>query len=265
MFQSPGSGIGAEVSVSLSQKGFNVLGCGRRLQPLEDIQKRAGPQMNIVSADMSTEEGRLAVYNALPDDAKVSILVQNAAVVTPAEPLMTVDLDQYRNMMETNVEGPLHLSQLLVPRMVYGARILQVSSGAAHKSYPSMGPYCISKAAFHSLYQGLALELADPEPSYASVYDRDAKDTDHESKRHVLCGSAAPGVVDTPMQDTLRSQPRSSFPLLDFWRGLKTEEKLTSPQEVAAFYDFLLFDTTDDEFIASDWDIRHPDHQSRWK
>lgn len=60
-------------------------------------------------------------------------MVHNAAVLEPVKPLMEVDVCEWRQSMSTNVEAPLFLTQMLLPHLKAGARILHISSGAAHK------------------------------------------------------------------------------------------------------------------------------------
>jgi NAD(P)-dependent dehydrogenase (short-subunit alcohol dehydrogenase family) len=74
--------------------------------------------------------------------------------------VLEVDVQDFRDSMETNVYGPLRLAQAIVPGMIsrgYG-RVVNVSSGAGQIS--SMDdyapPYSLSKAALNALIRLLA-------------------------------------------------------------------------------------------------------------
>ena len=69
-------------------------------------------------------------------------------------------LEDWRSHMATNVEGPLFLTRELLPKLVEGSRVVQISSGAAHLGKKGIGLCCTSKAALFMLGQILKDELA---------------------------------------------------------------------------------------------------------
>ena len=137
--------------------------------------------------------------------------------------------------------------------------MLHVSSGAAHGGAPGMAPYCASKAALKSVYESLRDELRP---------------------RHILVGSAMPGVADTPMQTALLEDLAGDHPMRAYFEDLRAttptsgspspsprpppDRGLDAPSNVAAFLNYLLFDCPDDDFGAKDHDIQDPEHHARW-
>jgi NAD(P)-dependent dehydrogenase (short-subunit alcohol dehydrogenase family) len=89
------------------------------------------------------------------------VLVNNAALLLDeGGEVLELEVQRFRDSMETNVYGPLRLAQALMPGMIargYG-RVVNVSSGAGQIS--SMGdyapPYSLSKAALNALTRLLA-------------------------------------------------------------------------------------------------------------
>mmetsp|Transcript_21506 Transcript_21506/g.34698 ORF Transcript_21506/g.34698 Transcript_21506/m.34698 type:complete len:214 (+) Transcript_21506:143-784(+) len=209
-------------------------------------------------------------FTAFQKDDMVLNLVHNAGVIEPITPLMKLDLEAFRSIMRINVEGPLFLTQQLLsppsPHLNHESRVLFVGSGAAHKPYHSWGGYCMSKAALHMMYQVFKEEKTTvTSESGQDNMSTDSKDSPISSSRLVLpprFGSIRPGVVDTPMQQTLRTA--QDFENVQFFKNLKEEGKLVSSEKVAKFIDFLLHDTEPDEFERDEWDIRDAAHQSRW-
>ena len=61
------------------------------------------------------------------------LLLHNAAVLGPIGPLLEVSLKDWRSHMASNVEGPLFLTQQLLPKLVEGSRVIQISSNATHQ------------------------------------------------------------------------------------------------------------------------------------
>ena len=242
------SGIGAALLRRLATKDKNLhcLCVGRNVERLEEVQKsvmNSNTNVYTVRADMSTPEGISAIVNALPPNACVKYLVHNAGFFAPIGPLLEMDNAQFREVMATNLEGPLFLTKALLPNLRKCAsegstpRVLHVSSGAAHNAYEGWGSYCISKAGFNMMYRILEGELS------------------HEN---ILVGSVRPGVVDTPMQDIVRgfNGQSSHFPMHKKFIDLHAEGKLEHPDTVATYLYWILKEIDDDEFTSKEWDIR---------
>lgn len=232
-----GTGLGRALTVALAREGRPVLLVGRRPEPLEEARqvaaREASEALEVATADVGRAEGRDAVAKAL-DGGSVEFLIHNAGVLEPIKPASEVELEEWRYAMAVNVEGPLFLSQLLLPTMVPGARILHVSSGAAHKGMPGWAAYCAGKGALYQLYQ----VLRDEWKAYG-----------------VYVGSLRPGVVDTPMQQLIRQQDASDFPAVEQFRTMKEQGELRSPEEVADYTVRLLTKVDGEEFSAEEWDI----------
>lgn len=195
---------------------------------------------------------RRVVQRLTPTVCCVSGAVQPAEHATP---------DVWRATMATNVDAPLFLTNALLPqlRAKPQARILHISSGAAHYAFAGWTSYCVSKSAFFMLYQCMRDELG-------------AADVP------VLVGSVKPGVVDTPMQAVVRG---SDFPGRERFAEMHAKgveraaayaegphtppsDALDTCDNVATFLTWLLRDTSDAEFVEKEWDIREPEHHDRW-
>lgn len=227
------SGIGRALCGALAQRGFAVLAVARRASALQSLAEAFPHAVRAVVADVATPDGREAVSAALGPDQPLRFLVHNAGTLEPIGPLTDLTVSALRAHFAVNLEGPLFLSQRLLPQLT-GGRILHVSSGAAHHAYAGWGPYCMSKAALHMLYQTWREELAG---------------------RAIRVGSARPGVVDTAMQSQIRSMPVARFPRVDRFERLYRDGQLRSAEEVARFLAWLLLAVEDTAFEAAEWDI----------
>jgi NAD(P)-dependent dehydrogenase (short-subunit alcohol dehydrogenase family) len=246
-----GSGLGRALALRLVQRSNPIIIVGRREHKLLETQAAcSNPSLvRTVVADISDPKGHDAILDALEDNEKIKALVHNAAVLEPVGKLMDMDPVKWREHMQINVDGPLFLTKKLLPKLIpdnideeRGGRILHISSGAAHYPYRGWGAYCTSKAAFHMLYRSLSAELS---PLGVSV------------------GSVRPGVVDTPMQDLIRSKSELELPDVARFRQLKEQGTLMDPDEVATFIDWLLNETDDVEFSEKEWDVRESDRNQQ--
>ncbi|CAK8992082.1 Uncharacterized oxidoreductase C30D10.05c [Durusdinium trenchii] len=254
------SGIGRALAVHFSKKQFGVVAVARRAEELEKTSKLGvAENFKLVVADVATEEGRTAVAEAVQAfcPKKLDAVIQNAGILGCVKKVTEVSYDSWRKAFAVNVDAPLFLTQKLVPEMTSGGRILHISSGAAHSAYAGWSPYCASKAAFFMLYQSLKLELAP---------------------LGIVVGSVKPGIVDSEMQDEVRTADKEDMALVDTFKAFKDNmyggdankphvppsDGLDTPENVAHFIDFLLHDTSADEFSAAEWDIRDASNHNRW-
>jgi len=102
------------------------------------------------------------------------------------------------------------------------------------------GPYSISKAALLMSYKAWNADFPAGE---------------------IVVGSAMPGVVIGPMQDQARE---GNYPGVQMYRDYHNKGMLIRPERVAEFLSWLLFDTSDNEFRAQDWNIFDDSHHLRW-
>lgn len=227
-----GTGIGKALALRYAKQDLAVLAIGRRSEPLEAMAAE-NPAIRACAADVSTDEGQAAIQSAV-GESSVEALIHNAGILTPVGPLLDQSGDAIRQHLAINLEAPIALSRRLRPMMVNDARILHISSGAAHRALPGWGAYCISKAALYMAYEVLYQELAGSP---------------------ISIGSLRPGVVDTPMQSLIRSQSVEDFPAVENFRALKENDALTSPENVARFIEAVL-GLPAERFSAGEWDIR---------
>jgi NAD(P)-dependent dehydrogenase (short-subunit alcohol dehydrogenase family) len=95
---------------------------------------------------------------------RLDVLINNAGIIAKGEaPALKVGLPVIRTTLETNMLGPLHLAQSLVPLLRHGtsARIVNMSSGMGELGDNSGGhaAYRISKTALNAVSAILAAEL----------------------------------------------------------------------------------------------------------
>lgn len=233
------SGVGRALCIAQAERGKRVLGIARREAALRELQDVHPDLIDIVSADIATSEGRDAVRDRVLDNYQVQSLVHSAAVSTRGY-LKDMPLDTYRTAMAINLEAPIFLTQALLPSLVPGARVLQLSSGAAHRAIEYSGVYCISKAALLMAYQAWNADFPGGEYSF---------------------GSAMPGVVEGPMQDAARE---GDYPGVERFREYKDTGMLIPPANVARFLIWLLEGTSKEDFAAQDWNIFDESHHEHW-
>lgn len=100
------------------------------------------------------------------------------------------------------------------------AELVHLSSGAATSTYPGWATYCAAKAAVEHWTR--------------TVGEEQRHRAEHDGARPVTVLAVAPGVVDTGMQDRIRSTAARDFPRVDKFRALHADGALLAPDDVAA-------------------------------
>jgi NAD(P)-dependent dehydrogenase (short-subunit alcohol dehydrogenase family) len=156
-----GTGIGRATALAFAGLGATaVIITGRRKERLSEVAELS-PAIVPVTADVTTEEGAAAIAIAVGDQGgSLDVLVHNAGVFR-FSPLAALDVATAREVLETNVLGPVLVTKHLLPLLRSpGGAIVLVSSRGGHNPGPGSSLYSASKAAIHSFTRSWAAELA---------------------------------------------------------------------------------------------------------
>ena len=204
------SGIGAELAAQAAQAGHTVATVSRRPGPGEHL-----------AADLSDPAAWTAVsewVDQLVDSQTWDriVFIHNAGTLHPAGFAGEVDGDAYvqnvlLNSASTQVLGDRFIT--IAERAGVPAQFQVISSGAGKQPFLGWSSYCAGKAAGDMWVKAAGLERAERDSAVTIV-------------------SVGPGVVDTGMQASIRSQSEESFPLVAQFQAM--ESQLASPSDVAA-------------------------------
>jgi NAD(P)-dependent dehydrogenase (short-subunit alcohol dehydrogenase family) len=156
-----GSGIGAAVAREAVRLGARVAlldrdgdAASRTAASLGDSRALAfeGDVTDEATADAALA-GMRSAWGGIDD------LVNNAGI-WDNRPLLTLDLEAWRRVLEVNLLAPVAFSKAAVQCMPGGGSIVNVSSVLGQVGAPDRGPYCVSKAALIALTKVQAVEWA---------------------------------------------------------------------------------------------------------
>jgi NAD(P)-dependent dehydrogenase (short-subunit alcohol dehydrogenase family) len=176
-------GIGRAIVEALLAKGAGKVWAGARsVGALDDLREAHGGRLEVLALDVTREAEVKAAAERAGD---VSLLVNNAGVALQfGSPLTDPEwLHAGRREYEVNVLGTLALSQALAPVLARngGGAIANIISVAGLVNFPAFLSYSTSKAALHSLTQGLRLALRGQGTQVFGVYPGPV-DTDMAAK-----------------------------------------------------------------------------------
>lgn len=233
-------GLGRELAKNLASKGYCVYAVGRTQDELVSLSQEF-PTVVTIHADIASAAGRKLIFDALSDkEASISI-IHNASIASP-EIFSELSEEMLRQHMETNCIAPLLLTQILLPLLKNGQRILNISSGAASMPLPGLLPYCISKAAIQHAMTCLNKEF----------------------NGEVLFGNIRPGLMDTTMVNDWFELDASKLPQIDYYQQAKDTNQMVSPALAAKFITWVLMNTNNHQFSETAWNIYDEEHHIHW-
>ncbi len=159
-------GLGLALARSLVVDGWHVVIDARSEAELEGARRELATlgSVRAVAGDITDADHRRAlVAAAVGAGGGIDLLVHNASHLGPSPQPALADypLADFARVYEVNVVAPLALTQLALPVVRPGARIIAVSSDAGVEAYEGWGGYGSSKAALEHLFAVLAAERPD--------------------------------------------------------------------------------------------------------
>lgn len=147
-------GLGRALVTALLQQGARHIYASYRSDP-GDLAEL--PQVTPLQLDLTDPQNLQQISQQIP---QLDLLVHNAGIVS-SNPFSLVELSTAQQEMATHYFGPLQLTQSLLPQLSQSpsAALVIINSIAALSNFPSLASYSASKAASHSLTQGLRAEL----------------------------------------------------------------------------------------------------------
>jgi NAD(P)-dependent dehydrogenase (short-subunit alcohol dehydrogenase family) len=158
-------GIGRAAALGLAAAGAHVVAVARTpggLEELDDAITSQGGTATLVPLDLKDAAGIDRLGAALFERwGRLDVLLANAAILGVISPLSHVDPKIWDEAMAVNVTANWRLVRSLDPllRASDAARVLFMSSGAAHSCRPYWGTYSITKAALDALAATYAGEV----------------------------------------------------------------------------------------------------------
>ena len=158
------SGIGAACAKQFAQAEAKLLLCARRLDKLNELADtlKNKTEIHAFSLDVSSREQVKTCLDALPEKWKaVDVLINNAGLAAGLDTIQNGNIDDWEQMIDTNLKGLLYVTRAVLPQMVEknSGHIINIGSIAGHYVYPQGGVYCATKFAVNALTNGLRMDL----------------------------------------------------------------------------------------------------------
>ncbi|QPP05506.1 SDR family oxidoreductase [Streptomyces bathyalis] len=161
------SGIGRATAVALARDGFDIgvtwfVDEADAQRTAEEVRSR-GRRAEVRHLDLTRLPGPEAVIDEFADAFGTLDVLVNAAGDNRSAPFTEMTFEDFRHVMQVDLEGPFLLSQRAARRMIGqggGGRIINVTSVHEHTPLPSATAYNTAKHGLGGLTKSMALELA---------------------------------------------------------------------------------------------------------
>ena len=177
------TGIGNATAHKLANNNYNLIITGRRKDLLDAVKKELGIKYkcDVLTLNFDVRDPKQVeetIDNLSESWKKIDVLVNNAGLAAGLNPVQSGDLEDWDQMVDTNVKGLLYITRKVSPLMIENGHghIINISSVAAKEVYENGNVYCATKHAVDALTKGMRIDLL---------------------KHNIKVTSIAPGAVDT--------------------------------------------------------------------
>jgi len=177
------AGIGMAVAEILAKNGYNLIITGRRKELLDELKNELGVKYKsdvlALNFDIRDRQQTEDVIDHLPKSwENIDVLVNNAGLSLGLTPIQEGMVDDWDQMIDTNIKGLLYITRKVAPLMVKrgSGHIVNISSIAAREVYEGGNVYCATKHAVDALNKGMRIDLV---------------------KHNIKVTSISPGMVET--------------------------------------------------------------------
>jgi NAD(P)-dependent dehydrogenase (short-subunit alcohol dehydrogenase family) len=181
-----GSGIGKETALLYGRSGASVVVSGRNKERCDAVTQAIimeGGKAATILADVSNDSDcKYLIEETVRLFGKIDIACNNAGALCQSHPLAEFTVEEYRRIIETNIDGVFYCMRHEIPAMLSnnGGVIINLSSIVGQTGMYGIGPYVASKHAVEGLTKCAALEYSD---------------------KGIRVLSVGPGSIITPMLD----------------------------------------------------------------
>lgn len=160
------SGIGLSCSKIFAEHGARLILAARRVERLkklsQELNKEFDTEVKVLELDVRNQKLVAKAVSGLRGDwKKIDVLVNNAGLSRGLDKIYEGKIQDWEEMIDTNVKGLLYVSRAVIPLMlkINKGHIINIGSIAGHEVYPNGNVYCATKYAVDAITKGMRLDL----------------------------------------------------------------------------------------------------------
>jgi NADP-dependent 3-hydroxy acid dehydrogenase YdfG len=160
------SGFGQSCALLFAEKGHRLILVGRRADRLEklaaNLKQSFNTEVYLLPIDVRNQEAISAGIFKLPASWQdIDVLINNAGLAAGKDYFEEAKLDDWNEMIDTNIKGFLYVSQAVAKGMANRKKghIINIGSTAGRVVYEKGNAYCATKYAVDALNQSMRIDL----------------------------------------------------------------------------------------------------------
>ena len=158
------SGIGLATAKKFANEKNQLILCGRRQHKLDEISNEISKITNVITLrfDVSNKKEVNKVLENIPKEfSSIDILINNAGNAHGLDTIQEGSLDDWDNMIDSNVKGLLYVSRVIIPKMIEqnSGHIINIGSLAGREVYEKGNIYCATKHAVNAISKAMRIDL----------------------------------------------------------------------------------------------------------
>jgi serine 3-dehydrogenase len=155
------AGFGEAAARKFVGGGWRAIGTGRRGDRLKKLQDELGDAFLPLEIDMLDRSALESVARLEAPWGDIDLLLNNAGLAPPTDPLAETDWDRIETVIDTNITGLVALTRALLPKLIERkGQIINLSSVAATYPYKGGAVYAGTKAFVRQFSLDLRCDLA---------------------------------------------------------------------------------------------------------
>jgi len=160
------SGIGNACAVKFAQNNYNLILTGRRSDRLtkvkSEIEKTFKVEVTTLNFDVRDRNAVQSAMNQL-EGRTIDVLINNAGLAAGLDPLQSGSIEDWEQMIDTNIKGLLYITRNVAPMMIQkqSGHIINIGSIAGKEVYAKGGVYCATKHAVDALTKGMRIDFLE--------------------------------------------------------------------------------------------------------
>lgn len=170
------AGIGKACAEAFADANANLLLAARRIERLnefaEELVSKHGIEVKTIKLDVRNNDEVINTLSSLDDEWKnIDVLINNAGLARGFSKIYEGKIDDWEEMIDTNIKGLLYVTRHVLPKMVKQQRghIINIGSVAGHDTYPSGNVYAATKFAVDALTKSIRMDVLDKNIKVSTV------------------------------------------------------------------------------------------------
>ena len=158
------SGIGKELAIRFVEKGWDVIGLGRKWTILDEMEKTYGERFEGYQVDIRYKREVIPIFKQV---GNFDVLVNNAGIYLK-KPFTSCTLEDIDRIIDTNLKGTMYCTHEALKHIKEG-RIINISSVAGLRGIKNEAIYSASKYGMNGFANALNQEIIEKNVSVTTL------------------------------------------------------------------------------------------------